>query len=57
MPDLSDLLGVEDRTSSPMRQLLNEEPPTEVIIPSDQLFAKYLQKLSPINFSITVFKL
>lgn len=51
MPDFPDLLGVETRTPSPMRQLriLNEELPTEVVIPSDQLFAKYLQKLSPVN--------
>ncbi|CAC5364774.1 unnamed protein product [Mytilus coruscus] len=42
MPDFSDLLGVEPRTPSPMRQLLNEEPPPEAVIPSDQLFSKYL---------------
>ncbi|CAG2212897.1 unnamed protein product [Mytilus edulis] len=33
-----------------MRQLLNEESPPEVFIPSDQLFSKYLQDLSPVNF-------
>ncbi|VDI54187.1 Hypothetical predicted protein [Mytilus galloprovincialis] len=58
MPDFSDLLGVEPRTPSPMRQLLNEEPPSEVVIPSDQLFSKYLQDLSPVNspdnFSIDI---
>lgn len=58
MPDFSDLLGVEPYTPSPMRQLLNEEPPPEVIIPSDQLFSKYLQDLSPVNspdnFSIDI---
>ncbi|CAC5366152.1 unnamed protein product [Mytilus coruscus] len=49
MPDFSDLLEVEPRTPSPMRQLLNEEPPPEAVIPSDQLFAKYLHDLSPVN--------
>ncbi|CAC5401791.1 ZKSCAN [Mytilus coruscus] len=58
MPDFADLLGVEPRTPSPMRQLLNEEPPPECIVPSDQLFSKYLQDLSPVNspdnFSIDI---
>ncbi|CAC5407858.1 unnamed protein product [Mytilus coruscus] len=46
------------RTPSPMRQLLNEEPPPKCIIPSDQLFSKYMQDLSPVNspdnFSIDI---
>ncbi|CAC5365556.1 unnamed protein product [Mytilus coruscus] len=58
MPDFSDLLGVDPSTPSPMRQLLNEEPPPECIVPSDQLFSKYLQDLSPVNspdnFSIDI---
>ncbi|CAC5407021.1 unnamed protein product [Mytilus coruscus] len=58
MPDFSDLLGVEPCTPPLMRQLLNEEPPPEVLIPSDQLFSKYLQDLSPVNspdhFSIDI---
>ncbi|CAC5373421.1 unnamed protein product [Mytilus coruscus] len=41
-----------------LRQLLNEEPPPECIVPSDQLFSKYLQDLSPVNspdnFSIDI---
>ncbi|CAC5384902.1 unnamed protein product [Mytilus coruscus] len=32
-----------------MGQLLNEESPPEAVIPSDQLFAKYLHDLSPVH--------
>lgn len=52
MPDFADILQMEPRTPSPMRNLLQQEevpsPPPMAKIPSDQLFKKYLTT-SPVS--------
>ena len=58
MPDFADLLSMQPRTPSPLKTLRNEQPPPkEVIISSDQLFAKYLteteDKEKTSNYTIT----
>jgi hypothetical protein len=46
MLDFADLLGTEPRTPSPMRDLIGTSavasPPSEAVVPSDQLFSRYL---------------
>ena len=48
MPDFADLLGVEPRTPSPMRVLMGivASPPPEAVVPSDQLFSRYLSPVT-----------
>jgi hypothetical protein len=48
MPDFADLLGVEPRTPSPMRDLMGivASPPPEAVVPSDQLFSRYLSSVT-----------
>jgi hypothetical protein len=48
MPDFADLLGVEPRTPSPMRILMGivASPPPEAVVPSDQLFSRYLSPVT-----------
>lgn len=48
MPDFADLLGVEPRTPSPMRDLMGivASPPPEAVVPSDQLFSRYLSPVT-----------
>ena len=50
MPDFADLLRMEPRTPSPMRQLRDPEVqlPEDVAIQPDQLFSRYLQT-SPVS--------
>ena len=50
MPDFADLLGTEPRTPSPMRNLIGisavASPPPEAVVPSDQLFSRYLSPVT-----------
>jgi hypothetical protein len=50
MPDFADLLGTEPRTPSPMRNLMGTSavasPPPETVVPSDQLFSRYLSPVT-----------
>ena len=48
MPDFADLLGVEPRTPSPMRDLMGiiASPPPEAVVPSDQCFSRYLSPVT-----------
>jgi hypothetical protein len=48
MPDFADLLGVEPRTPSPMRDLMGivVSPPPEAVVPSYQLFSRYVSPVT-----------
>jgi hypothetical protein len=48
IPDFADLLGVEPRTPSPMRDLMGivASPPPEAVVPSYQLFSRYLSPVT-----------
>ena len=47
MPDFADLLRMEPKTPSPLKRLRGDIPetPREVMVPSEQLFSKYLVPL------------
>ena len=50
MSDFADLLGTDPRSPSPMRDLIGTSavasPPPEAVVPSDQLFSRYLSPVT-----------